>query len=321
MTNLKGTETVQAAAPQDVGGLPSKTAKPMRTIAPRSRAFIPSQGSPPAEAAENGAPAADVANGGEAAYVYALGRIEPRFPSLAIEKEFAQATGRAETVGQTDRAALQTVLTKSEHRYLARRMCWVLAIQSLDTYILQPEDPSDMDILLGAIRPTANPGDLDVVIGVRGPVAPPTMCNGLMVPLVIVSQIYSFDRATLLKSIPKPEKMDAKEFRAAAEELFDRIIQLADNAGATDEHRALNYVAVRYPAVYAQAAESFSRSCSLTSVQVRGSPLSGTRRIVEVIFTYTNRQTDVAERFSCRVDVTEEFPFLFSKLAPFYDHW
>lgn len=32
-------------------------------------------------------------------YVYALGRITPRFPSLAVEKEFAQATGRAETSG------------------------------------------------------------------------------------------------------------------------------------------------------------------------------------------------------------------------------
>jgi hypothetical protein len=327
MTNLNSTGRVQAAAPEDVGSLPSKTAQPMRTIAPRARAFIPSQGiipaqgSPPAEAAENGAPAADVANGGEAAYVYALGRIEARFPSLAIEKEFAQATGRSETAGLTDRAALQTVLTQREQRYLARRMCWVLAIQSLDTYILQPEDPADMDMLLGAIRPTVNPGDLDAVIGVRGPVAPPTMCNGLMVPLVVVSQIYSFERATLLESIPKPEKMDDEEFGPASEELFDRIIQLVDNAGATDEHRALNYLAVRYPAIYAQAAECFSRNCSLTSVEVRGSALSGTRRIVEVIFTYTNRQTDVAERFFCRVDVTEEFPFLFSKLAPYYERW
>src|SRR5208283_3712753 len=29
-------------------------------------------------------------------YVYAIGRIEPRFPQLSVEKEFAQATGRAE---------------------------------------------------------------------------------------------------------------------------------------------------------------------------------------------------------------------------------
>jgi hypothetical protein len=28
-------------------------------------------------------------------------------------------------------------------------------------------------------------------------------------------------------------------------------MQLTDNAGATDEHRALNYLAMRYPAIYA----------------------------------------------------------------------
>ena len=43
-------------------------------------------------------------------YVYSLGRIEPRFPRLSVEKEFAQATGRAETANLTDRQALRRVL-------------------------------------------------------------------------------------------------------------------------------------------------------------------------------------------------------------------
>jgi hypothetical protein len=47
-----------------------------------------------------------------------------------------------------------------------------------------------------------------------------------MVPVVIFDQIYSFDRASLIKSIPKPEKAEAAEFAAAAEELFDRIMQM-----------------------------------------------------------------------------------------------
>ena len=98
-----------------------------------------------------------------------------------------------------------------------------------------------------------------------------------------------------------------------------RIMQMADNAGATDEHRALNYLAVRYPAIYAKAAEEFARDFSLTAVEVRPSPLSGTRRIVEVIFSYTNRNTDFTEKFFVRVDVTEEFPFLVTKLSPYYD--
>ena len=34
---------------------------------------------------------------------------------------------------------------------------------------------------------------------------------------------------------------------------------------------------------------------------------------------YTNRQTDVTERYFVRVDVSEEFPFLVTKMSPYYD--
>ena len=256
---------------------------------------------------------------GMPSYVYAIGRVEARFPNLAAEKEFAQATGRAETVGKTDRQTFHAVLSKRENRYLVRQLCWVLSIQGLDTYLLLPRDPADVELLVEAIRPVSSLNDIDVVIGMRGPVAPPTMCNGLMVPIVVFDQIYSFDRDTLIKAIPRPEKMTAAQFSPAAEELFDRIMQMTDNAGASDEHRTLNYLVMRYPAIYAKAAEEFGRDCSLTGVGVRPSPLSGTRNIVDVIFSYTNRNTDFTEKFFVRVDVTEEFPFLVTKMSPYYD--
>jgi hypothetical protein len=153
----------------------------------------------------------------------------------------------------------------------------------------------------------------------RGPIAPPEMCNGLMVPIVVFDQIYSFDRSTLITTIPRPKGTAAAQFDAAAEELFNRIMLLTDNAGATGEHRALNYLAMRYPAIYAKAAEEFARDFSLTGVEVRPSPLSSTRNIVDVIFAYTNRNTDFTEKFFVRVDVTEEFPFLLTKMSPYYD--
>src|SRR5882724_4506630 len=252
-------------------------------------------------------------------YVYALGRIEPRFPSPAVEKEFAQVTGRTYTEGQTDREAMQTVLSAPENRYLARQLCWVLTLQGLETYLLAPRDPADFDLLVAAVRPNPRPTDLDAVIGLCGPIAPPEMCNGLMVPIVVFDQIYSFDRDALIKSIPRPEKVAAKEFQPAAEELFDRIMQMTDNAGATDENRALNYLAVRYPAIYAKVAEQFAANASLSAVEVRPSPLSAVRKIVDVILAFTNRNTDVTEKFFVRVDVTEEFPFLVTKMSPYYD--
>jgi hypothetical protein len=253
------------------------------------------------------------------AYVYAIGRIEPRFPTLSAEKEFAQATGRAETAGLTDRQALHAILSKRENRYLVRQLCWVLTIEGLDTYILHPRDPADLDLLVEALRPTPRLTDVDCVVGMRGPIAPPELCNGLMAPIVVFAQIYSFDVESLIKSIPRPEKVTAKDFDAVAEELFHRIMQMADNAGATDEHRALNYLALRYPAIYAKAAERFGRDFSLTGVEVRPSPLRTTRNIVEVIFAYTNRNTDFTEKFFVRCDVTEEFPFLVTKMSPYYD--
>jgi len=251
--------------------------------------------------------------------VYALGRVTPRFPSLALEKEFAQATGRAETVGLTDRQAFHAVLAQRPNRYLARQLCYVLTVEGLETYLLQPRDPLDVEVLVEAVRPAPRPTDVDVVIGVRGPLAPPEFCNGLMVPIVVFDQLYSFDIDTLVGSIPRPESIPAEQFGPAAEELFMRLMQLADNAGATDEHRALNYLAVRYPAIYAMAAERHAQNAALTGVEVRPSRLSGARRIVDVIFSYTHRQNDVTDKYFVRVDVTEEFPFLVTRLSPYYD--
>jgi PatG C-terminal len=146
------------------------------------------------------------------------------------------------------------------------------------------------------------------------------MCNGLMVPIVAFYQIYSFNREALIQAIPKPDNVAPEQFGPAAEEVFDRIMQMTDNAGATDDHRDLNYLAVRYHAIYAKAAEEFARDFSLTGIDVRPSPLSSTRNIVAVIFAFTNRNTDFTEKFFVRVDVTEEFPFLVTKLSSYYDH-
>jgi len=253
-------------------------------------------------------------------YVYTIGRIEPRFPSLALEKEFAQAAGRAETAGLTDRQVLHDVLSQRENRYLARQLCYVLTVAGLETYILQPRDPGDFDLLIDAIRADPNPGDLDVTVGMRGPIAPPELCGGLLVPVVIFDQIYSFDRDSLIKSVPRPSGMTAKQFEPTASELFDRIMQVSDNAGAVDEHRALNYLAVRYPALYENAVQQHADDFSLSGVNVLPSSLSGVRRIVDVILTYTNRTTDFVQKFFVRVDVTEEFPFLVTRISPYYDH-
>lgn len=301
----------------EIIGIAADPERPIEAVAvalPTGSRVVPTQEAPPSCPTCSGDGAMTPPS-----YVYALGQIEPRFPKLSVEKELAQAIGRAETVSLTDRQALHSVLAERQNRYLVRKLCWILTIEGLETYILHPQDPTDWDLLVEALRPTPRAGDIDAVIGFRGPIASPDLCNGLTVPIVLFSHIYSFDVDSLIKSIPQPKEMTEEQFKPVAEELFSRIMQMADNAGATDEHRALNYVATRYQAIYAMTADAHERNCSLTAIEVRPSRLSGVRKIADVILLFTNRQTDVVEKYFTRVDVTEDLPFLLSKLSPYYD--
>jgi hypothetical protein len=86
------------------------------------------------------------------AYVYAIGKIEPRIPQLSVEKEFAQATGRSDTIALTDREVLQKLLVQREYRYLARQLCWTMTVEGLDTYIVIPREQADLEFLIATLR-------------------------------------------------------------------------------------------------------------------------------------------------------------------------
>ena len=161
--------------------------------------------------------------------------------------------------------------------------------------------------------------DIDVIIGRRGTLASPEMCNGLMVPIVWVDQIYSFDRDSLMKAIPKRKGTDDDQLKKTAQALFNHIIQIADNAGATDEHRALNYLSVRYDEIYHRTQLMQNDNYSFAAVDVRPSRLSGARKVVDVIFSYENRANRAIQKWFVRVDVTEEFPFLISPMQEYFE--
>jgi hypothetical protein len=96
-------------------------------------------------------------------------------------------------------------------------------------------------------------------------------------------------------------------------------MQIADNAGTADEHRCLNYLLDRYPRYYEKTVEMNDKGYSLTKVELRPSRLSGAREILDCIFSYTNRKTSVTEKWFCRADMTEMFPFIVSEMSQYYD--
>jgi cyclic patellamide precursor peptide PatG len=252
-------------------------------------------------------------------YVYTLGRVEARYPSLSVEKEFAQAAGRAETIGLTDPEVLAKLLSAKQNRYLARSVCWILTIEGIEAYVLMPRDSDDLDMLIESLRPAPRITDLNVVIGRIGPMAAPSLCNGLTLPTVTFDQVFSFDLDSFANAVPVPEGSKEKDFKSSVLSVFLRVLQMADNRGVDDHHRALNYLATRYPAIYHATADRHAQDSSLDGVEVRPSRLARPRAIVDVIFSFRSRKTDVVEKLFARVDVSEEFPFLVTKLSPFYD--
>lgn len=252
-------------------------------------------------------------------YIYAIGKIEPRMPSISVANEIAQVGQLQDNTGLSEDHVLYNIL--KANRYLVRELCWVLTIEGIETYLIYPRDPVDYDMILEAIRPP-EPNDkeqkfkekFNLVVGVKGPIASAEMCNGLMVPIVVFDKVYTFGIETLLLSVASPDDLDS------AEEIFDRIRKSLDNTGSQDEHRALNYLSVRNPKIYASIIEEHKQNYSLTGIETRMSRISGTRRIVEVIFYYTHRNTDVSKKFFCRVDVTEKYPYMITGLMEFYEY-
>ena len=256
-------------------------------------------------------------------YVYAIGKVTHRFPNRSLEMEFAQATGRlpeVDTKSLTNSEIMSRTLTDPNNRYIARHICYIFNIENLETYILTPSDPMDIDRLAHALRPAPKGyNDIDIIIGRRGSIASPEMCNGLVLPIVIVDQLYSFDRDALMNEIPKRKGENQAQFRKTRDALFDHILQIADNAGAIDEHRALNYLAVRYAEIYHRTQLMQDENYSMSSVDVRTSHLSGARKIVDVIFSYENRSNRAGQKWFVRVDVDGLYPFLVSPMQEYFE--
>ena len=268
-------------------------------------------------------------------YIYALGRIEFRYPNLAIENEVQQAAGRfvkeEDTTNLTEIEIMSKMLSNPNYRYLIRQLCWVFTVAGIETYILKPRDPVDYDLFIksfsqprGNLRaePLSTQLFIDLIIGVKGLIAPPNMCNGLLVPIVTVDQIYSFKIDDFIKEIPRedPKKLPDDRFAELAKDVFSRIMLVSDNAGALDEHRAINYLAVRFGSIYTLATTRFEENFVLDKIEARTVNLTSHRKLVKVIFSYINRSTIFSDKYSIRVDVTDEFPFLASLIEPYIDN-
>lgn len=249
------------------------------------------------------------------AWLYGTGIVHAIFPNKSIEKEFAQAAAHIETTGLTDRQLLYKVLSHEDYGYLAVECCFILKKHDIESFVLMPRRESVLKALVESLRHDPKPYDFHVVIGEVVGLSPPDKCNGLTLPLALVDQIYFSDKETLIKSIPKSDKVEAQAFERAAAEVFDRIMRMADNHGIGPD-RALNCAALRSGDLYRAVAEAFARDESLAGVEARYSPLSGPQEMVEITLSFVHRKTGVLSKQCMTMNTSGKFPFVVTPLAP-----
>lgn len=265
-------------------------------------------------------------------HVYAIGQLQASFPSKDVEKEYQQLLTPEDQSAATEAQRLYNVLSRPANVFLAREMAWVFSIQNVATYLLEPRSPVELQAMIDAIKPDdPTQSEYDVIIGEQAPLVP--MGGEGSLPVVRLNRLYHFTARAFVESVPLPSSISQLQngptkdqavasFRALVLNIFEDMLQLADNTGDADEHRAVNYVSLNYPDIYAirwsQGSAATGDTLAFRGVEVRHSPLGGGRRIMDVIFNYTNA-AGVMSRFYTTVDVTGQFPFLVTKLQPYFE--
>jgi len=268
---------------------------------------------------------------GPTQYVYVIGNLRPAYPSVSVEKAFEWAVG-AQEVGSPDYGLQYAVMSQDENLNISQRVCWIMQVGgstdagATDTYLVAPRSYPELYNMVESLRPDEQTASrrYDVIIGPRGGMAPPEMCNGLQLPMLLCNQIYSFTWDEFVGAVTAKTGVAADD----AGSMFYALLQMADNAGETDEHRALNYVTLRYPDIYLMAANMLGHGAgpfvvpnglfTLQDIVAKKAPVQGARTIVDIIFHYVERRTQDSLYWYCEVDTTGQFPFLVRPLSRYY---
>jgi hypothetical protein len=244
-----------------------------------------------------------------------VGNVTAAFPSKYVEKEFAQLLGQKDFKGFTDRQTMHAILEKREHRYLARRICFLHTPYGGGTspaYVLVPEEPEDITLLVDTLKRPLSESEFDVVKGRIVGMAPPAMCNSQNLPIVAFSQLHSFRVKDFLRSIPPSAKVPAEEFETACEELFYRAMRIASNATGT--MLGLSYAVLSYAGLYKLVAEKFSENSSLAHIGVNQSQTNPD--CAEIRLKIVRRDTGFSETYCFLVNYGGPFQYLEELLHP-----
>ncbi len=251
-------------------------------------------------------------------FIFSIGKLSCRFPSVGIEHEFQQRERSMllddKKIPELQNERIAVVLRNNQH--LARSVCFIQSVSGIPAYVIVPATSQVLDNLLTVLEKSTSDDHWVIIIGKRGEMAPPTACNGVLAPYVYCDVVYAFSLNDLANNLVKSltnlfnkKKWPKDKFIRTSQDVFRLIINAPENLGSNDTHRALNYVLAQHPGPYIAAME-FSEKSLLHNLETIVSEGPAGQKLVTIIMTFIDRTTGVPERVSTIVDVTEEWPFI-----------
>ena len=247
-------------------------------------------------------------------FVYSSGTLVPHFSDEGDRREFETRAREME------RPINDFFSILSKHRYLARRICWVLMVNERPTGILLPRSGSEVDEFIEGLGPEQHTNYAVIVTGLRGSTAPPDKCDGLEVPMVSVTDLNYFTQEALLQSIRDEASRSSGYNASDLEPAIQRVWMLGGiwkNPGFDDEQRAINFAALRNTFLYERTVymdKQTTTSYWLQSISAHVHETMDGRSIANVDATYENSNNQ-SRTFRAEVDVTDLFPFLSKSLS------
>lgn len=243
-------------------------------------------------------------------YLYAIGEIDPVFPTVDIENEFHRVAVLSKCTASDDQL-LYDILSKEQYRYIATEIRWVMKINNVKTYLINPLGEAELKELIESLKPEPGMATCQAVIGRldKSDTIKPGGEERLVT--VICDLLYNIAFDKFVDSIVKKTNVD----KVVAGSLFKKLLNKTVNDGVNDENRAVNYIALKYLEAYKMTSEMLQSDSkasiySFVDVETKNARVQGTRKIVDVTFNYQERGTDKIIWRTAKVDTTDLFPFL-----------
>ncbi|MCG7534157.1 hypothetical protein [Pseudoalteromonas sp. OOF1S-7] len=253
-------------------------------------------------------------------YIYALGQIDIVFPNEGLKRQFLSA---AMALGVNEKAYYAVFTNKSQpvgnparykYLYLAEQVDWVLSVNQKHCYVLKPVTPTELEALIEALQPPNNTLE-SVYTCVIGHIT--SGHDTLELPEVICQQVYHQTLSQLHQTI---QKISSAETNAIQDVI--RELEVEPNPGRSDFDRAKNFIAFRYPNIYAQThtmntGTNTLPSASLVRITFSRFDALSDHRIVDITLTYKENTSTRHHYYFCRVDVSGLYPFINTEIQSF----